>query len=263
MSDRKQPTQLVILAGGLGTRISEETQIKPKPMVEIGGHPIIWHIMKMYSHYGINEFVICLGYRGYVIKEYFSNFMLHDSDVTFDFVSGDVKYFNKNLPPWKVTLVDTGPNTMTGGRIKRVASHLAPDRPFCMTYGDGVSDVDISKLIEFHRSQGREATLTAVQPAGRFGATEIVDNRVRKFLEKPAGDGAHINGGFFVLEPSVIDRIEGDDTVWEAGPLEGLARDDQLNAFCHNGFWQPMDTLRDKTTLEELWTDKRAPWRKW
>lgn len=257
-------TQLVVLAGGLGTRLAEETHLRPKPMVEIGGHPILWHIMMMYSQHGVRDFIICLGYRGYFIKEYFSNYILHRSDVRFDFSTGSVEYLGEStVPPWKVTLVDTGPDTMTGGRLKRVAPYLNPDQPFCMTYGDGLSDVDISALIQFHTEQGREATLTAVQPAGRFGATLISDNRVEHFAEKPAGDGSFINGGFFVLEPTVIDRIAGDSTVWEAGPLEGLAADGELSAYTHQGFWQPMDTLRDKTFLETLWHENRAPWRTW
>lgn len=258
------PVQLVLLAGGLGTRLAEETQLRPKPMIEIGGQPILWHIMMMYSQHGVNDFIICLGYRGYMIKEYFANFILHRSDVAFDLVTGAVEYFgNGAIPPWKVTLVDTGPDTMTGGRLKRVASYLRPDQPFCMTYGDGVSDVNITALLQFHKDQGREATLTAVQPAGRFGATLVRDNRVERFSEKPAGDGGHVNGGFFVLEPSVIDRIEGDATIWEAAPLEGLTADRQLSAYSHDGFWQPMDTLRDRTLLENLWAEGRAPWKTW
>lgn len=253
----------VILAGGLGTRISEESHLKPKPMIEIGNYPILWHIMKIYSHYGIHDFVICLGYRSYVIKEYFANYFLHRSDVTFDLESNQITYHKAKAEPWRVTLVETGEATMTGGRLKRVASYLDPDETFCMTYGDGVADVDIAKLTAFHKAEGREATLTAVAPPGRFGATVIENGAVKEFVEKPAGDNGLINGGFFVLEPYVLDRISGDDMPWENDPLTGLAADGQLSAFRHKGFWQPMDTLREKNYLEKLWNDGKAPWRVW
>lgn len=256
--------KVVILAGGLGSRLSEETQIRPKPMVEIGAYPILWHIMMHYSHHGLNDFIICLGYKGYVIKEYFANYVLHRSDIRIDVVKNNIEYLGSNdLPPWRVTLVETGAETMTGGRLKRVARYLAADQPFCMTYGDGVSDVDLSALIAFHKKTGLEATLTAVRPLARFGATLIEDNRVTRFIEKPQGDGGFINGGFFVLQPHVIDRIKGDATTWEAEPLEGLARDGQLAAYMHDGFWHPMDTLRDKQYLEHLWSDGAAPWKTW
>lgn len=255
--------KLVILAGGLGTRISEETHLKPKPMVEIGGKPILWHIMKMYSGHGINEFIICCGYKGYLIKEYFANYFLHMSDVTFDMANNQMQVHQRYVEPWKVTLVDTGEQTMTGGRLKRVARYVAEDDAFCFTYGDGISDVNISELIEFHRAQKVKATLTAVVPPGRFGAIEFEGGRVREFKEKPKGDGARINGGFFVLHPSVIDTIEGDATVWEREPLERLAAAGELAAFHHTGFWQPMDTLRDKVHLEELWQSGCAPWKTW
>ncbi|TRW14869.1 glucose-1-phosphate cytidylyltransferase [Glacieibacterium frigidum] len=253
----------VILAGGLGTRISEETHLRPKPMIEIGGKPILWHIMKMYSVHGVSDFVICCGYKGYVIKEYFQNYFLHMSDVTFDMASGGMTVHQRNAEPWKVTLVDTGDETMTGGRLRRVASHVADEDAFCFTYGDGVADIDIGAEIEFHRGHGALATVAAVQPPGRYGALDIVGTTVNGFVEKPAGDGGTINGGFFVVNPKVIDRIDGDATSWESGPLEGLARDGQLRAFVHRGFWQPMDTLRDKNHLEELWASGRAPWKKW
>ncbi|WP_169543355.1 glucose-1-phosphate cytidylyltransferase [Sneathiella aquimaris] len=253
----------VILAGGLGTRISEESHLKPKPMIEIGGNPILWHIMKIYAHHGVTDFIICLGYRSYVVKEYFANYVLHRSDVTFDLQANQITYHNAKAEPWKVTLVETGANTMTGGRLKRVAHHLEPGETFCMTYGDGVSDVDIGASIAFHKEQGREATLTAVAPPGRFGATIIKDGAVTEFVEKPKGDNGLINGGFFVLEPSVIDRIEGDAMPFEDAPLSGLAADGQLSAFHHGGFWQPMDTLRDRNHLEELWASGKAPWRIW
>jgi glucose-1-phosphate cytidylyltransferase len=252
----------VILAGGLGTRISEESQFKPKPMIEIGGRPILWHIMKLYSSYGFNDFIVCLGYRGYVVKEYFANYVLHNSDLTVDLKSGDVEYHATKHEPWKVTLVDTGAETMTGGRLKRVAKYLPANTPFFMTYGDGVSDVDLKALAEFHRGHGKEATITAVAPPGRFGALEINDGRVDRFVEKPPGDQGLINGGFFVLEPSVIDRIDGDPTIWEREPLEGLAADGQLMSFRHDGFWAAMDTLRDKNILEALWASGEAPWRR-
>ena len=255
--------KLVILAGGLGTRISEETHLKPKPMIEIGGKPILWHIMKSYSHYGINDFVICCGYKGYLIKEYFANYFLHMSDVTFDMRLNRMEVHERHAEPWRVTLVDTGAATMTGGRLKRVAPYVRGEDAFCFTYGDGVSDVNIEALIAFHRAQGVKATLTATVPPGRFGALETDGSKIRSFKEKPRGDGGLINGGFFVLSPDVIDLIEGDDTIWEQGPLERLARDDQLCAFEHHGFWQPMDTLRDRVLLEDLWASGRAPWKVW
>lgn len=254
----------VILAGGLGTRISEETQVRPKPMVEIGGKPILWHIMKIYSAHGINEFIVCLGYKGYVIKEYFSNYFMHMSDVTFDMTTNEVTFHQNRAEPWKVTLVDTGEATQTGGRLRRVRDHLAPDESFCFTYGDGVSDVDITQLIAFHKAHGKRATVTSVQPAGRFGALEIQDdNTVSRFTEKPRGDGTRINGGFFVLEPSVIDLIAGDSTSWEVEPLHQLAANGELVAYQHNGFWQPMDTLREKNQLEAMLAEGRAPWVTW
>ncbi len=252
----------VILAGGLGTRISEETQIKPKPMIEIGGKPILWHIMKMYSAHGINEFVICCGYKGYLIKEYFANYFLHMSDVTFDMVENRMQVHQNSVEPWRVTLVDTGETTMTGGRLKRVAPYINGS-DFCFTYGDGVSDVDITKLVKAHEQNGTYATLTAVRPPGRFGALQMEGHRITGFQEKPEGDGGWINGGFFVLSPRVMDCIRGDDTVWEREPLESLARDGQLSAYVHRGFWQPMDTLRDKNRLEELWASGKAPWKVW
>ncbi|QTN30243.1 glucose-1-phosphate cytidylyltransferase [Rhodoferax sp. AJA081-3] len=253
----------VILAGGLGTRISEETDTKPKPMVEIGGKPILWHIMKIYSAHGVNDFVICCGYKGYQIKEYFANYFLYMSDVTFDMSKNTMDVHQRSAEPWRVTLVDTGESTMTGGRLKRVAEHIQGDDAFCLTYGDGVSDVNITELIAFHKAQNVQATLTATLPPGRFGALEFNGNKVNKFMEKPKGDGAMINGGFFVLSPKVLDRIGGDDTIWERGPLETLAADGQLAAFQHTGFWQPMDTLRDKIHLEELWASGQAPWKVW
>ena len=251
----------VILAGGLGTRISEESHLKPKPMIEIGGKPILWHIMKSYSHYGINDFVICLGYRGYVIKEYFANYFLHRSDVTFDMASNQMEVHQGNAEPWRVTLIDTGSDTLTGGRLRRVRDHVG-DASFCFTYGDGLSDIDIGALVGFHRAHGRRATVTAIQPPGRYGALDMQGDSVHSFQEKPAGDGAWINGGFFVLEPSVFDYIEGDQTSWELQPLQQLAREAQLMAFQHAGFWQAMDTLRDKNHLEELWKTK-PPWKVW
>jgi glucose-1-phosphate cytidylyltransferase len=255
--------KVVLLAGGLGSRLSEETQLRPKPMVEIGGRPILWHIMMHYSRHGLTDFVICLGYKGDVIKRYFANFLLHNSDVTIDLRENRLEHHRADqVPPWRVTLVDTGAETLTGGRLRRVA-HLLGDEPFCMTYGDGVSDVDIRRLIEFHRVHGREATLTAVRPPGRFGATVIEDGRVTRFEEKPAGEGGYINGGFFVLEPGVLSRIDGDETVWEHEPLEGLAADGQLAAFIHDGFWQPMDTLRDRHQLEAMWAGGAPPWKTW
>lgn len=253
----------IILAGGLGTRLSEETIVKPKPMVEIGGMPILWHIMKIYSHYGVNEFIICLGYKGYVIKEYFANYFLHMSDVTFDMQKNQMIVHNQHAEPWKVTLVDTGDESMTGGRLARVKEYIKNEEAFCFTYGDGVSDVDIRKLIEFHQKHGKLATLTAVTPPGRFGALDIQNGMIKNFKEKPKGDGALINGGFFVLSPKVIDLIDGDGCVWEQQPLEQLAHDGELMAFNHDGFWQPMDTLRDKVHLEELWQGGKAPWKSW
>lgn len=253
----------VILAGGLGTRISEETHLKPKPMVEIGGRPILWHILKIFSAHGINEFVICCGYKGYLIKEYFANYFLHMSDVTFHMGTNSMEVHRKKAEPWEITLVDTGETTMTGGRLKRVQNYLS-DEPFCFTYGDGVADVDITALVAHHKQNGRLATVTAVQPPGRYGALKFGDSStVSGFREKPQGDGGWINGGFFVLDPAVIDRIEGDATIWEQEPLMGLASDGQLTAYHHNGFWQPMDTLRDRQHLEKLWAEARAPWRMW
>ncbi len=255
--------KVVILAGGLGTRLSEETTVRPKPMVEIGGKPILWHIMKIYSHYGFHEFVICLGFKGYMIKEYFSNYFLHMSDVTFDMQENTMEVHQKFVEPWKVTLVDTGMDTMTGGRLKRVASYVGKDR-FMLTYGDGVSNVDVRALLAHHESHGKLATVTATQPSGRFGSLRMDQgNRVAAFQEKPAGDGSWINGGFFVCEPAVLDRIAGDDTVLEKEPLEGLVRDGQLVAYRHSGFWQPMDTLRDKNQLESMWNSGKAPWKLW
>ena len=253
----------VILAGGLGTRLSEETNIKPKPMVEIGGKPILWHIMKMYSSHSINNFVICCGYKGYVIKEYFANYFLHQSDVTFCMQKNSMEVHQKRAEPWTITLVDTGNNSMTGGRLGRVADYVKDEDAFCFTYGDGVSDVNISELIAFHKKHGKDATLTSVYPPGRFGALDIQDNKIKQFTEKPKGDGALINGGFFVLSPKVLERISGDNCTWEQEPLKGLAADDNLMAFTHNGFWQPMDTLRDKIYLQELWEEGKAPWKTW
>ena len=253
----------VLLAGGLGTRISEETHLKPKPMVEIGGKPILWHIMKIYSHHGINDFVICCGYRGYVIKEYFQNYFLHMSDVTFDMTSNTMEVHHRKAEPWRVTLVDTGDATMTGGRLKRVAEHLRNEEAFCFTYGDGVSDIDITAQLAFHRAHGKWATVTAVQPPGRYGALQIRDGRVDGFMEKPLGDGGFINGGFFVLSPKCLDTIAGDATSWEAEPIARIAEQGELQAFVHKGFWQPMDTLRDKTMLEDLWASGQAPWKIW
>jgi glucose-1-phosphate cytidylyltransferase len=253
----------VILAGGLGTRISEETHLKPKPMIEIGGKPILWHIMKIYSHYGINDFIICCGYKGYVIKEYFANYFLHMSDVTFDIANNRMEVHQQKAEPWKVTLIDTGDETQTGGRLKRVVSYLQEDEAFCFTYGDGVSNVNIAELISFHKAQKVKATLTATLPPGRFGALDFEGQKIRTFKEKPKGDGAMINGGFFVLSPEVIQLIKNDTTVWELDPLETLASQGQLAAFQHSGFWQPMDTLRDKVHLEELWASGQAPWKVW
>jgi glucose-1-phosphate cytidylyltransferase len=252
----------VILAGGLGTRIAEESTIRPKPMTEIGGRPILWHILKIYSAHGINDFVICCGYKGYMIKEYFANYFLHMSDVTFDMSENRMEVHQRNAERWRVTLVDTGDKTATGGRVKRVSAYIEDD-DFCLTYGDGVGNVDISAAVAFHRSHGRLATMTAVQPPGRFGAVELEEGDVRQFLEKPHGDGAWINGGFFVLSRRVLDLIDGDDTAWEGKPLEQLASSGHLKAFLHRGFWQPMDTLRDKVHLEELWASGAPPWKVW
>ena len=255
--------KVVILAGGYGTRISEESHLRPKPMIEIGGLPIIWHIMKLYAHHGCRHFIICAGYKSFVIKEYFFHYALRRADITVDLGDGTVEYHRRTAEPWKVTIVDTGEDTLTGGRLKRIGEYLDPDRPFCMTYGDGVSDIDITKLLAFHRAHGLDATLTAVQPPGRYGATELDGDFVRSFKEKPVGDGGFVNGGFFVLHPRVLDRIAGDRVTFEAEPLQGLASDGQLAAYRHSGFWQPMDTLRDKNNLEALWQTGRAPWQVW
>ena len=254
--------QAVILAGGLGSRLGEETSIRPKPMVEIGGMPILWHVMKIYSTHGINDFIICLGYKGYLIKEYFANYFLHTADVTIDLTSNAMEVHHKRSEPWRVTLVDTGAETMTGGRLGAISRYLNADEPFCLTYGDGVADIDITALVDFHRSHGRKATITAVAPPGRFGALEFEGDLVRNFREKPAGDGGLINGGFFVACPSVLDFVEGPETVWEQGPLEKLASSGELVGYRHDGFWQPMDTLRDKHYLEDLWREG-APWKRW
>ena len=252
----------IILAGGYGTRLSEETSNKPKPMIEIGNKPILWHILKIYSQYGINEFIICCGYKGYVIKEYFANYFLHTCDVTFDMKDNSMDIHSKHTEPWKITLVDTGEGTMTGGRLKRVAEHIQ-DETFCFTYGDGVADVNIHKLIEFHQTNKRKATLTAVNPPGRFGSLEFERGKVLSFKEKPKGDGSLINGGFFVLEPEVLELIDGDSCTWEDYPLKILAESNELSAYFHDGFWQPMDMLRDKNYLENLWKTKKAPWKIW
>lgn len=252
----------VILAGGLGTRISEETTIKPKPMIEIGGKPILWHILKTYSFHGINDFIICCGYKGYIIKEYFANYFLHMSDVTFDMQENKMEVHQNNAEPWRVTLVDTGEHTMTGGRLARVREHLG-NEDFCFTYGDGISDVNVRELVDIHKKRKLKATMTAVQPPGRFGALNLEGNHITGFQEKPAGDGGWINGGFFVCSPAVFDYIEGDDTTWERQPLEQLASENSLSAYFHKGFWQPMDTLRDKLQLEKLWSSGKAPWRVW
>jgi len=255
--------QVVILAGGLGTRISEETSSRPKPMVEIGGMPILWHIMKMYSAHGFKDFIICCGYKGYLIKEYFANYFLHMSDVTFDMVNNNsMQIHQQHAEPWKITLIDTGENTLTGGRLKRVSQYLG-NGDFCFTYGDGLGDVDLTKLISFHRAHGKLASITAVQSPGRFGALDLDGNSVRNFVEKPHGDGMYINGGFFVLSPKVIELIDDDSTIWEKKPLEALSSSGQLQAFKHSGFWQPMDTMRDKQHLEELWATGKAPWKMW
>jgi len=253
----------VILAGGLGTRISEETHLKPKPMIEIGGMPILWHIMKIYSHHGINDFVICCGYKGYIIKEYFANYFLHTSDVTFDMRNNSMQVHQQSAEPWRVTLIDTGEETMTGGRLRRVAPYLKDEEAFCLTYGDGVSDVNITELIAFHKAQKVKATLTATPPPGRFGALDMLGKKVLAFKEKPKGDGGMINGGFFVLSPAVLSLLDGDDCIWERAPLETLAERGELAAYQHHGFWQAMDTLRDKTHLEELWQSGQAPWKVW
>lgn len=253
----------VILAGGLGTRISEETHLKPKPMIEIGGKPILWHVMKIYSAHGIHDFVICCGYKGYLIKEYFANYFLHMSDVTFDMAKNDMQVHQRHAEPWRVTLVDTGDDTKTGGRLRRVADYVKGEDAFCFTYGDGVGDVDVTRAIAFHKEQGKLATLTATQPPGRFGSLHLDGNRVTTFVEKPEGDGGWINGGFFVLSPKVLDYITGDETLWEREPMERLAREGQMSAYFHHGFWQPMDTLRDKTHLEDLWSSGKAPWKIW
>lgn len=253
----------VILAGGFGTRLSEETHLKPKPMIEIGGKPILWHIMKIYSSYGINDFVVCCGYKGYLIKEYFANYFLHMSDVTFDLAKNDVRIHDHRAENWRVTLVDTGDDVMTGGRIKRISDYVRDDEAFCLTYGDGLADVDVNALIEFHQSQGKLATLTATYPPGRFGALETDGDLVKSFIEKPRGDGGLINGGFFVLSPRVLDYIESDETVWEQKPLQSLAADGELTAYRHVGFWHPMDTLRDKNHLDGLWDSGNPPWKTW
>jgi glucose-1-phosphate cytidylyltransferase len=252
----------VILAGGLGTRISEETYLKPKPMIEVGGRPILWHVLKIYSAHGINDFIICAGYKGYVIKEYFANYFLHMSDVTFDMKNNRMEVHNQRSEPWRVTIVDTGETTMTGGRLKKVQDYVG-NESFCFTYGDGVGDVNVSALVSFHKNQGRTATLTGVQPPGRFGALDVEGTKVSGFQEKPDGDGSWINGGFFVLEPAVFDLVENDSTIWERSPLESLAVSNQLSIYKHSGFWQPMDTLRDKLHLEELWESGKAPWKVW
>jgi len=253
----------VILAGGLGTRISEETHLKPKPMIEIGGRPILWHLMKIYSSHGVNDFVICCGYKGYIIKEYFANYFLHMSDVTFDMQNNKMEVHQGNAEPWKVTLVDTGEDTLTGGRLKRVKDYLKDEEAFCFTYGDGLADVNVSELVKFHKNHGKLATVTAVQPPGRYGALDIKNHQVTQFIEKPKGDGGWINGGFFVLSPKCIDYIEGDNSSWEGEPLINIAKENQLAAFNHEGFWQPMDTLREKKLLEELWASGKAPWKSW
>ncbi len=252
----------VLLAGGLGTRIAEESDHRPKPMIEIGGRPILWHIMKIYAHHGVTDFIVCCGYKGYVIKEYFANYCLHQADVTVDLAVGSITHHKSGAEPWRVTLVDTGYETLTGGRLKRVARYLDPGEAFCMTYGDGLADIDVTGLVAFHRAHGRLATLTATVPPGRYGALQTEGDAVRRFVEKPPGDNGRINGGFFVLEPGVLDLIEGDETAFEGAPLERLAADDALRAFPHDGFWRPMDTLRDKRQLEAMWREG-APWKVW
>ena len=254
--------KVVILAGGIGSRLSEETIIKPKPMIEIGGRPIIWHIMKLYSHFGFNEFIVCLGYKGYVIKEFFANYFLHQTNVTIDLGFNKMQFHDSKAEPWKITLVDTGQETLTGGRIKRVQEYIG-NKNFLLTYGDGLGDVNIKELISSHQKQKKLATVTAVQPTGRFGALNLSGQEVKSFMEKPKGDGAWINGGFFVLEPGILKYIDGDQSMWEKDPLEALARDGQLNAYKHSGFWKPMDTLRDKNELESFWSRGEAPWRLW
>ncbi|SFK09446.1 glucose-1-phosphate cytidylyltransferase [Methylocapsa palsarum] len=256
-------TQVVLLAGGYGTRLAEETATRPKPMIEIGARPILWHIMKLYASHGLTDFIICLGYKGYMIKEYFANFVLHNSDVTIDAVSNKITYHQSSAEPWRITLVDTGESTMTGGRLKRVASYIDPKQPFCFTYGDGLADIDIGALLAHHKQSGKLATLTAVAPPGRYGALVLEGDRVMRFVEKPPGDNNLINGGFFVLDPAALELIEGDATAWEGAPLETLARDGHLNAYRHTGFWQAMDTLRDKNVLESLWAAGTAPWKRW
>ncbi|HUN52603.1 MAG TPA: glucose-1-phosphate cytidylyltransferase [Candidatus Sulfotelmatobacter sp.] len=253
----------VILAGGRGSRIAEESHLRPKPMIEIGGRPILWHIMKIYAHHGVTDFIICLGYRGYQIKEYFANYVLHAADVTVDIAANRIDYHSTAAEPWRVTLVETGEATQTGGRLKRIARWVADEPAFCMTYGDGVADIDIRAAIAFHQAQGKRATMTAVRPPGRFGAATVENTRVTGFTEKPRGDGGFINGGFFVLSPLALDLVQGDQTVWEREPLESLAAQDELAAFRHDGFWQPMDTLREKEHLEELWAGGKAPWKVW
>jgi glucose-1-phosphate cytidylyltransferase len=253
----------VILAGGLGTRISEETHLKPKPMIEIGGKPILWHIMKMYSSYGVNDFVICCGYKGYIIKEYFANYFLHMSDVTFNMAQNNMEVHQRNAEPWKVTLIDTGEDTLTGGRLKRVATYVKDESAFCFTYGDGVSDIDIGELIQFHKRHGKLATVTAVKPPGRYGALDRLGDQVIGFTEKPRGEGGFINGGFFVLSPKCLELVKNDDAIWEADPLVELSKQGNLMAYEHHGFWQAMDTLRDKNHLEELWSTGEAPWKNW
>ena len=254
----------VILAGGYGTRLSEETNLKPKPMVEIGGKPILWHIMKLYSSHGVNDFIICCGYKGYLIKEYFSNYFLHQSDVTFHLNDNSMRVHQNNAEPWKVTLVDTGEKTMTGGRLRRIKDYIQYEKAFCFTYGDGIGDIDITKLIKFHENHGKQASITATRPPGRYGALKFgLNDSVKNFQEKPDGDGSWINGGFFVLNPSVIDLVEDDNSIWEAGPLNALAKNNQLFAYKHNGFWQPMDTLREKNLLNDLWNNGNAPWKTW
>lgn len=264
MANKDGNMKAVILAGGMGTRISEETHLKPKPMIEIGGKPLLWHIMKIYSAHGVNDFIICCGYKGYIIKEYFANYFLHMSDVTFNMTDNSVKVHQNNAEPWTVTLVDTGEKTLTGGRLKRVSDYIKNEEQFCFTYGDGVSDVNVSKLLAFHKSHGKLATLTATRPPGRYGAIRInSNNSVVHFQEKAEGENSWINGGFFVLSPGVVDRLDGDNTSWEAEPLSGLAADGELQAFQHEGFWQPMDTLREKNLLESLWNSGQAPWKVW
>lgn len=253
----------VILAGGLGTRISEETHLKPKPMIEVGGKPMLWHIMKMYSSHGINDFIVCCGYKGYVIKEYFANYFLHMSDVTFDMENNKMEVHQQNAEPWRITLVDTGEDTLTGGRLKRVGDYLNNEKAFCFTYGDGVADVNVTELIDFHHKHGKLATVTSVQPPGRYGALNIVNDAVSGFIEKPKGDGGWINGGFFVLSPTCLNYIVGDHTSWEGEPLASIAQEGQLMAYQHNGFWQPMDTLREKNLLDDLWESGKAPWKTW